>query len=58
MLFHGHAFRQIPRLVYVAAAANSDVTGEELEGDDFEDGQQEFGAWGMYIVCSTKGSVS
>jgi hypothetical protein len=31
-------------LVYVAAAADGDVVGEELQGDDFEDGEEEFGA--------------
>jgi hypothetical protein len=33
-------------LVYVAAAADGDVVGEELEGDDFEEGQEEFGGGG------------
>lgn len=31
-------------MVYVAASAYGDVVGEELEGDDFEDGEEEF--WG------------
>ncbi len=33
-------------MVDVAAAADGDVVGEELEGDDFEDGEEEFGGGG------------
>ncbi len=33
-------------LVDVAAAADGDVVGEELERDDFEDGEEEFGGLG------------
>jgi len=40
-LLHSHAFRQIPRLVYVAASSYGYVVGEELEGDYFEDGEEE-----------------
>jgi len=32
-------------LVYVAAAADGYVVGEELEGDDFEDGEKQFRGW-------------
>jgi len=39
-LLYGDGFGQIPRLVYVAAAADGYVVGEELEGDDFEDGEE------------------
>ena len=41
-LFHGHALCQVSWLVYVAAAADGYVVGEELEGDYFEDGEEEF----------------
>jgi hypothetical protein len=41
-LFHRHTLRQIPRLVYVAASADGYVVGEELEGDYFQDGEEEF----------------
>ena len=34
------AFREVSGLVYVAAATDSDVVGEELEGDNFEDGKK------------------
>ena len=30
--------------VYVAAAADGDVVGEELQGDGLHDGEEEFGA--------------
>ncbi len=33
-------------MVYVAASADGYVVGEELEGDDFEDGEQELGGGG------------
>ena len=39
-LLYGDGFGQIPRLVYVAAAADGYVVGEELEGDDFADGEE------------------
>jgi hypothetical protein len=34
-LFHCYGFREVSGLVYVAAAADGDVVGEELEGDYF-----------------------
>ncbi len=40
-LFDRHALRQISRLVDVAASSDGDVVGEELEGDDFEDGEED-----------------
>ena len=33
-------------MVYVAASADGDVVGEELEGDYFEDGEEELGGLG------------
>ncbi len=36
------AFGEVSGLVYVAASADGDVVGEELEGDYFEDGEEEF----------------
>jgi hypothetical protein len=35
-------------LVDVAAAFDGDVVGEELEGDDFEDGEEELGGGGDF----------
>ena len=40
-LLDGDALGKIPRLVDVAASADGYVVGEELEGDDFEDGQEQ-----------------
>jgi hypothetical protein len=37
-LLHSHTLREVSGLVYVAAAADGYVVGEELEGDYFEDG--------------------
>ena len=37
-LLHGDGLGEVAGLVYVAAAADGDVVGEELEGDYFEDG--------------------
>jgi hypothetical protein len=37
---------EVSGLVYVAAAADGDVVGEELQGDDFEDGEEELGGLG------------
>ena len=45
-LLNCNALRQVSGLVYVAAAADGDVVGEELEGDYFQDRQQEFGGLG------------
>ena len=39
LLFHRDAFREISWLVHVAASADGDVVGEELEGDYSEDGK-------------------
>src|ERR1700761_5928497 len=47
-LLDGHALRKISWLVDVAAAADGDVVGEELEGDDFEDGEEELGGGGDF----------
>ena len=48
ILLHRHALRKISWLVDVAAAADGDVVGEELEGDDFEDGEEELGGGGDF----------
>jgi hypothetical protein len=40
ILFHGNGFREVSGLVDVAAAADGDVVGEELEGNYFEDGEE------------------
>ena len=40
-LLHGHALGQVSWLVDVAAAADGDVVGEELEGDYFQDREEE-----------------
>ncbi len=45
-LFHGNGFGEVAGLVDVAAAADGDVVGEELQGDDFEDGEEQFGGLG------------
>ena len=39
-------------MVYVAASADGYVVGEELEGDYFEDGQEEFGGPGGFGWCA------
>jgi hypothetical protein len=45
-------------LVYVAAAADGDVVGEELEGDYFEDGEEEFvGRGDVDHVLDKRGDV-
>ena len=41
-LFDGDRFGEIARLIDVAAAADSDVIGEKLERDDFEQGRKNF----------------
>ena len=43
-LFHGDGFGEVSGLVYVAATADGDVVGEELQGDDLEDRQEQL--WG------------
>jgi hypothetical protein len=40
-------------LVNVAASADGYVVGEELEGDYFENWEQELGGLGIWMVCST-----
>ncbi len=52
-LLHRHALREVSWLIYVAASADGDVVGEELEGDYFEDGEEEFVGGGMWMTCST-----
>ena len=46
-LLNGIAFGKVSGLVYVAAAADGYVVGEELEGDYFEDGWGSFTAFRM-----------
>ena len=41
-LFHRNALSEVSWLVYVAASSYGYVVGEELEGDYFEDGEEEF----------------
>jgi hypothetical protein len=41
-----HTLCQVPGLVDVAASADGYVVGEELEGDYFQDWQEEFGGLG------------
>jgi len=43
VLLHGDAFSEVAGLVDVAAAADGDVVGEELQGDDFEQGKEQLG---------------
>src|SRR6185437_8636873 len=45
-LLDGYAFCQVAGLVYVAAAADGDVVREELQGHDFEDGEEQLGRGG------------
>jgi hypothetical protein len=45
-LLYGNALGEVTGLVYVAASADGYVVGEELEGDYFEDGEEEFGGGG------------
>ena len=47
-LLDGYGFREVSWLVDVAAAADGDVVGEELEGDDFEDGEEELAGGGDF----------
>ena len=53
LLLHRHALRKVTRLVHIAASADGYVVGEELEGDYFEDGEQEFVGDGMLITRFT-----
>ena len=39
----GDAFRQIPRLIHIAAAENGGVVGQQLQRHGRHDGLQEFG---------------
>jgi hypothetical protein len=34
------------------------VVGEELQGDDFEDGEEQLRGGGMWMVCSTNWAMS
>ena len=45
-LLHRDGFGEVAGLVYVAASADGDVVGEELQRDYFEDGKEEFGGLG------------
>jgi len=46
-------------LVYVAAAADGDVVGEELQGDDFEDGEEQLrGGWNVDGVLDLGGDLT
>ena len=44
-LLDGHALRQIPRLIDIAAAAHRNVIREQLQRNHFEQRKQEFAAW-------------
>ena len=55
MLLHRHALREISWLVDVASSLDGDVAGEELEGDDFEDGEQELVGLGSEAACPQTG---
>src|SRR5207247_230141 len=39
-LLHSHRLRQIPWLIYVAATRNCSVIGEQLQGNDCQQGTQ------------------
>jgi len=41
-LFHRHAFCEIPRLIHITPSPHRDVVRQQLEGDYFQDGQQQF----------------
>ena len=53
LLLHRYALGEVSWLVYVAASSYGYVVGEELEGDYFEDGEQEFVGDGMLITRFT-----
>src|SRR5215469_16521916 len=40
-LLHRHAFRQIPRLVHIAATADGNMIRQQLERHDLQDRQQQ-----------------
>ena len=42
VLFNCDGLCQITWLVYVAAAPHGDMVGQELQGDDFQDGRHDF----------------
>jgi len=42
-LLYGDGFGEVAGLVYVAAAADGDVVGEELQGDDLHNGRRSLG---------------
>ena len=51
-LFHRNALSEVSWLVYVAASSYGYVVGEELEGDYFEDGEQDsWDDWGIWMTC-------
>jgi hypothetical protein len=54
-LFDADGFGQVFGLADTAAAADGDVIGEHLQGDDLEDGQQQLGAWGMEMTSRPAG---
>ena len=47
LLFDRHGFRQIAWLVDVAAAAHGDVVSEELQGNYFQQGRENFWCGGQ-----------
>src|SRR5579859_664958 len=47
-LFDGDGFGEVARLIDVAAAADGDVIGKKLEGDDFEERHEKFGRGGQF----------
>ena len=44
LLLDGDGFRQVARLIHVAAAAHGDVIGQQLQRHDFQDRRHEFRA--------------
>ena len=46
MLLDSDGLSEVSGLVYVAASSYGYVVGEELEGDYFQDGEQELVGWG------------
>ena len=41
-LFDGDGLGEVARLIHVAAAADGDVVGEQLQRNDFENGRDQF----------------
>ena len=56
-LFHRDALREVARLVYVAAAADGDVVGEQLQRDDLNERHQQLGRGGNWMTCSTSSPI-